>query len=841
MTTKARGKTNVLELEIERARLLRDWNLLVSLRERYEKVSKESGGNLGDVLQGEILLFYHNNPEAALASFEKALGQSPNLREVKAYVGISLHRMGQHSKAQTHLEEFASKLAWDSNTSARQVQLYVLALSVLAGVYQANGNGSAESKTWEKIILIGKDNIDIVGTDEATLQLVSRGLVRVPQILAQDGDIPNAVRTFRSHMQTSSLPRSKTCRRDIMMALADVLLYETSQEQYPPMERKRHDDWPNGRKKLVPANFWDDTLQCYLVAELLCTSSDISDGQSGSTGSATRASFEPTPDDNDRGRSSSMRGGKVELAQVQGEVEHQAELTNIRKGIVLCAARIQGYNGAVEALERQLATKQDYATWLRYGLSLACAEQHERSINALKEAARYCEGDVPSCESLEQHALPCMMAAKICSNSIHGAESDAIVLATKALKIMERIQKEGSSNRTSIFLTWESKAHECIGLAFARLAEREDATKQKRENQLRALEALHNAVHTNTHNESALRQLGLLYADIRDLPKARLYLGLSLARNPCNEESWIAQALIFSAQQKFNESLLACEAGLRNFPASVRLTRIKGKLLLARDDYEEALATYMTAAKLWKESNMHSFAGRDADDIDVRSAEDMFIRSDVVSPDRSSVASPSERRRSRKVTALDIQNEVKHDPVGSLLSGPPAGVFEFLHLEECIGVDEEIKIDLWCDVAEVFLCEGDISKARRCLLEARKICAFSPVLLLLEAQIEAESGKAAEDLLAIYGKVINVDATNAEAKIRAARVHLQLGNAKVAESYYTSVVRRDKTSHKAWFGLGETFSHQNEVAKAAECMKTSLQLEATSPVMPFSIVGRGID
>ena len=60
----------------------------------------------------------------------------------------------------------------------------------------------------------------------------------------------------------------------------------------------------------------------------------------------------------------------------------------------------------------------------------------------------------------------------------------------------------------------------------------------------------------------------------------------------------------------------------------------------------------------------------------------------------------------------------------------------------------------------------------------------------------------------------------------------------LAQKVLRDAVERQSTCHEAWQGLGEVLQAQGQSEAAAECFLTALELEASSPVLPFSIIPR---
>ncbi|CAL8391296.1 unnamed protein product [Arctogadus glacialis] len=77
-----------------------------------------------------------------------------------------------------------------------------------------------------------------------------------------------------------------------------------------------------------------------------------------------------------------------------------------------------------------------------------------------------------------------------------------------------------------------------------------------------------------------------------------------------------------------------------------------------------------------------------------------------------------------------------------------------------------------------------------------------------------------EEELRAYGQLL----------VRTGRVHL-------GEKVLRDAVQAHSTSHEAWSGLGEALQSRGS-SQAPDCFLTALQLEATAPIRPFTVIPR---
>lgn len=71
--------------------------------------------------------------------------------------------------------------------------------------------------------------------------------------------------------------------------------------------------------------------------------------------------------------------------------------------------------------------------------------------------------------------------------------------------------------------------------------------------------------------------------------------------------------------------------------------------------------------------------------------------------------------------------------------------------------------------------------------------------------------------------------------------HHILGEPRLAEKMLKDAAKLDPNCPKIWFSLGKVMETLGEYTAAADCMATSLQLEPTRPVLPFTSIALTYD
>lgn len=63
-----------------------------------------------------------------------------------------------------------------------------------------------------------------------------------------------------------------------------------------------------------------------------------------------------------------------------------------------------------------------------------------------------------------------------------------------------------------------------------------------------------------------------------------------------------------------------------------------------------------------------------------------------------------------------------------------------------------------------------------------------------------------------------------------------LGSHRLAEKTLRDAVRLDPTAENSWYNLGKVLEAMEEYEAASDCMATALQVQISSPIVPFSAV-----
>lgn len=68
-----------------------------------------------------------------------------------------------------------------------------------------------------------------------------------------------------------------------------------------------------------------------------------------------------------------------------------------------------------------------------------------------------------------------------------------------------------------------------------------------------------------------------------------------------------------------------------------------------------------------------------------------------------------------------------------------------------------------------------------------------------------------------------------------------LGSSQLAEKTLRDAVTIDPLSHQSWYNMGQVLREMGDYDSASDCIATAIDLEATSPILPFSYITRTLE
>ncbi|XP_038035964.1 tetratricopeptide repeat protein 7B isoform X5 [Anas acuta] len=144
---------------------------------------------------------------------------------------------------------------------------------------------------------------------------------------------------------------------------------------------------------------------------------------------------------------------------------------------------------------------------------------------------------------------------------------------------------------------------------------------------------------------------------------------------------------------------------------------------------------------------------------------------------------------------------------------------------------------IWLHAAEVYIGIGKPAEATACTQEAANLFPMSHYVLYMRGQVAELRGNI-DEAKRWYEEALSISPTHVKSMQRLALILHQLGRYSLAEKILRDAVQVNSTAHEVWNGLGEVLQAQGNDDAATECFLTALELEASSPVVPFTIIPR---
>jgi len=91
-----------------------------------------------------------------------------------------------------------------------------------------------------------------------------------------------------------------------------------------------------------------------------------------------------------------------------------------------------------------------------------------------------------------------------------------------------------------------------------------------------------------------------------------------------------------------------------------------------------------------------------------------------------------------------------------------------------------------------------------------------------------------------FQNAISINPKHAKALQQLGHTYYLLGNQISADKYLKDSLNIDSTLHETWSYMGLVLDAMGEHERASECHLTSLRLEETNPLLPFSLIPRPI-
>lgn len=400
---------------------------------------------------------------------------------------------------------------------------------------------------------------------------------------------------------------------------------------------------------------------------------------------------------------------------------------------------------------------------------------------------------------LETHPSDCTMlllAAKVCYNQLEDFD-EAIKYCTKCIDIC-------SKDPTKQPLLRKGYLYQAV--IYSTLA-------------TRILSIQQNFIHHHSiENFSLSESLGcndyLFYfhfavelAETRQINLSLDYIKRSISLNQSFTSSWLVYILLLTSIKLYEEASSLCKLAISHHPDDTYLLYCDSQIDLFLKKPTKALATLRVIYEnLIKKSRSDEDDDSHSIDFDIKSLTTPRVRSNDDITDRS-YSQFSDGTSAKSITR---DSKTKHE----------------------VGLAE-----VWTTIAQIFTELKQFTDSKDAIEEAAAINPINPEVayqrgLLAEAQSQIK--QAAE----FYKEAYSYDNNHLKSLLKLGQMREHEGQFDIAENHYQMAVYKYPHSAKAWSLLGGILTKTKEEQQASACFKTALELDATTPILPFSWVKR---
>ncbi|XP_053457930.1 tetratricopeptide repeat protein 7B isoform X2 [Nycticebus coucang] len=529
--------------------------------------------------------------------------------------------------------------------------------------------------------------------------------------------------------------------------------------------------------------------------------------------------------------------------------------------LTIALGRRGQYEMLSECLERAMKFAfEEFHLWYQFALSLMAAGKSARAVKVLKECIRLKPGDA---------TIP-LLAAKLCMGSLHWLE--------EAEKFAKTVVDVGE--KTSEF---KAKGYLALGLTYSLQATDASLRGMQEVLQRKALLAFQRAHSLSPTDHQAAFYLALQLAISRQIPEALGYVRQALQLQGDDVNSLHLLALLLSAQKHYHDALNIIDMALSEYPENFILLFSKVKLESLCRGPDEALLTCKHMLQIWKSCynlTNPSDSGRGSSLLDRTIADRRQLNTitlpDFSDPETVSESSSSSLSRTESPLHLFVSSHLHSHPKPETFVWPP-GAHSFRdtgprghHWEPSLcsvhatsiaasRVEQALSevasslqssapkqgplhpwmtlAQIWLHAAEVYIGIGKPAEATACTQEAANLFPMSHNVLYMRGQVAELRGNI-DEARRWYEEALSISPTHVKSMQRLALILHQLGRYSLAEKILRDAVQVNSTAHEVWNGLGEVLQAQGNDAAATECFLTALELEASSPAVPFTIIPR---
>ncbi|KAF4102257.1 tetratricopeptide repeat protein 7B isoform X3 [Onychostoma macrolepis] len=842
----ARKSGSRLETEIERCRSEGQWDKIPELV-RQLSAKLISNDDLGELLLGEAKLqqYLKENPIKQGAS---PRGPRPRLQEVRKHLTAALDRGNLKPEYMQEASLIMAKLCYVegdyrealnqySRVNLDEMQLVgapVYRLSMIAEAYATKGLclekvplaspslSNRNADTDQEIITCYEKSGDIallylqevekalsagiqnrspkpgpVTQEQELGYFLETGLQRAHVIHFKNGNLTRGVGRFREILRAVETRTTQNLRMTIARQLAEILLRGMCEQSYwNPLEDPPHHSPLDDPLRHTP-HTKDYALsrrpRIYSGENLFCPQENTEEALLLlliSESMANRDAVLSRIPEHNNDRIISLQSASL-----------------VYDLLTIALGRRGQYEMLSECLERAMKFAfEEFHLWFQLALSLMAAGKSARAVKVLKECIRL-KPDDPT--------IP-LLAVKLCIGNLHWLEE-----GERFAKIVIDMGEKAAEFR--------AKGYLAIGLVYSLRATDASLRGMQEEYQKKALSAFQRAQSLSPTDHLAVFYLALQLAVSRQIPEALGYVRQALQLQGDDVHSLHLLALLLSAQKHYHDALNIIEMALSEYPENFILLFTKVKLETLCRGPEEALLSCKRMLQIWKSCynlTNPSDSGRGSSLLD-RAVADRRQLNAMTLPDFSDPETGSVHATS--IAASRVEQALSEVASSLQSSAPKQGpLHPWMTLAQ-----------IWLHAAEVYIGMGKAAEATACTQEAANLFPMSHNVLFMKGQVAELRGNV-DEAKRWYEEALSISPTHVKTMQRLGLILHQLQRYSLAEKILRDAVQVNSTAHDVWNSLGEVLQAQGNDAAATECFLTALELEASCPILPFTIIPRAL-
>ncbi|CAH2328032.1 tetratricopeptide repeat 7B isoform X1 [Pelobates cultripes] len=473
--------------------------------------------------------------------------------------------------------------------------------------------------------------------------------------------------------------------------------------------------------------------------------------------------------------------------------------------LTIALGRRGQYEMLSECLERAMKFAfEEFHLWYQFALSLMAAGKSARAVKVLKECIRL---------KPEDATIP-LLAAKLCMGSLHWMDE-----AERFAKMVVDCADKSSE--------FKAKGYLALGLTYSLQASDASLRGIQEDLQRKALLAFQRAHSLSPTDHLAAFYLALQLAISRQIPEALGYVRQALQLQGDDSNSLHLLALLLSAQKHYHDALNIIDMALSEYPENFILLFSKAKLESLCRGPDEALLTCKHMLQIWKSCynlTNPSDSGRGSSLLD-RAIADRRQLNTITLPDFSDPETGSVHATS--IAASRVEQALSEVASSLQSSAPKQGpLHPWMTLAQ-----------IWLHAADVYIGIGKPAEASACVQEAANLFPMSHNVLYMRGQVAELRGNI-DEAKRWYEEALSISPTHVKSMQRLSLILHHLGRFSLAEKILRDAVQVNSTAHDVWNSLGEVLQAQGNDDAATECFLTALELEASSPIVPFTIIPR---